>query len=146
MRIVIFSLRVTVWHHKALPNDARQWSRGTVFYPHQKSHDGFFFLITFWSPAFDFKVEVAFNESNFYTLTSAILKSEVAMTSAPNVLTTELRDVLYNRCIDIKVGRCSHLNEYMGALWVPKVKVIHGPWSKYLRFDIVKTFFSLNNH
>ena len=32
---------------------------------------------------------------------------------------------------DIKVGRCSQLNEYMSTLWVPKVKVIQ--WLRSLR-------------
>ena len=45
---------------------------------------------------------------------------------------------------DIKVGRCSQLNEYM-KLWVPKVRVIHWPCSKSLRFNIFKLLF-LNNH
>ena len=45
---------------------------------------------------------------------------------------------------DIKVGRCSQLNEYM-KLWIPKVKVIDWPWSKSLRFNIFKLLF-LNNH
>ena len=44
---------------------------------------------------------------------------------------------------DIKVGRWSQLNEYM-KLWVPKVKDIHWPWSKSLRFNIFKLLF-LNN-
>ena len=43
------------------------------------------------------------NELRSYTLTSAILKfdvvCDVAMMSTPNVLTTELRDLLYNQCI-----------------------------------------------
>ena len=43
------------------------------------------------------------NESCSYRVTSAILKidaCEVAMTSTPNVLMTELGDLLYNQCID----------------------------------------------
>ena len=40
----------------------------------------------------------------FYMMTSAILKvdvvCDVAMTSTPNFLTIELRDLLYNQCID----------------------------------------------
>ena len=46
-----------------------------------------------------------FNESHSHTLTSTIMKvdvvCEVTMTSSPNVLMTELRDVLYNQCIDV---------------------------------------------
>ena len=53
---------------------------------------------------FDFNVGFAINESHSYTLTSVILKVDVAcdiaMTSTPNVLTTELPDLLYNQCID----------------------------------------------
>ena len=57
----------------------------------------------FWSPAFDVNIGSSINESPSYTLTSAILKVDVVydvMTSTPNVLTTELRDLLYNQCID----------------------------------------------
>ena len=53
---------------------------------------------------FEFNIEVAINESRSYNLTSAVLKidvvCDVAMTSTPNVLTTELGDLLYNQCID----------------------------------------------
>ena len=84
--------RVTVWHHE-----------GRIFLSAPNNHDRFFFLHTLWSPAF-FNVGVKINESHSYMLTSAILKVDVicdiAMTSSPNVLTTELRDVLYNQCID----------------------------------------------
>ena len=55
-------------------------------------------------PEFAFNIGVTINESRSYTLTSAILKfdviCDVAMTSAPNVLTTELRDFLSNQCND----------------------------------------------
>ena len=40
------------------------------------------------------------NKSPSFSLNSAILKIDVAMTSTPNVLTTEFRDFLYNQCID----------------------------------------------
>ena len=86
---------------RMMPN---RGSRGTDFSICTKQPDTFFFLHTLWSPAFDFNVGVDINESHSYTLTSAILKvdivCDVAMTSSPNVLTTELRDVLYNQCID----------------------------------------------
>ena len=39
---------------------------------------------------------------------------------------------------DIKIGRCSQLKWIHEALWVPKVKVIHWPWSRSLRFNILK--------
>ena len=82
---------------------------GWIFLYAPNSHDRFFFLHTLESPAFDFNVEVAINDSRFYTLMSAISKFDVvchiAMTSSPNVLTTELRDLLYNQCI---VKTCSY--------------------------------------
>ena len=92
-------LRVTVWHHEAVPRDAKQWSRGTDFFVSAtNNHDRFFFLHTFRSPEFG-KVEVAINKSRSFTLTSAILEVEVVcdvtMTSTPNV-----GDLLYNQCID----------------------------------------------
>ena len=68
------------------------------------NHDRFFFLHTFRAPAFDLNVGVTVNESRSFTLTSAILKvdviCEVAMTSTPKDLTTELHDLQYNQCID----------------------------------------------
>ena len=77
---------------------------GRIFISAPNNYDRFFFLHTFWSPAFDFNVEVTINESRYYTLTSVILKvdvvSDVAMTSTPNVLTTELRDLLQNQYSD----------------------------------------------
>ena len=97
--------RVTVWHHTALPNDAKQWSQGMNFSICTKQL-WFFFLHTLCSPAFNFNVGVAINELHSYMLTSPILKGDVvcdiAMTSTPNVLTTELCDLLYNQCIDNK--------------------------------------------
>ena len=54
-------------------------------------------------------MRVAINVSRSYTLTSAILKvdvvCEVAMTSTPNVLKIELRDLLNNHCFD---NMCSY--------------------------------------
>ena len=53
---------------------------------------------------YDFNLGVAINELRSYMLTSAILKvdvvCDVAMTSTPNILTTDLRDLLYNQYID----------------------------------------------
>ena len=76
---------------------------GRTFLSASNNYDRLFFLYTFWSAAFDFNIEVAINESRYYTLTPTILKvdviCDVAMTSTPNVLTTELRDRLYNQCI-----------------------------------------------
>ena len=77
---------------------------GQIFLSAPNNHDRFFFLLTFWSPEFDFKVEVAINKSRSYTLTSTILEvgviCDVTMKSTPNVLTKELCDLLYNQCID----------------------------------------------
>ena len=83
----------------------KQWSRqGWIFLSAPNNNDRYFFLSTFWSAVFDFNVRVAFNESRSCTLTSAILKvdnlRDVAMTSAPSVLMTKLRDLIYNHCID----------------------------------------------
>ena len=82
-----------------MPNsDPEVW----IFLSASNNHDRFFFLHNFRSSAFDFNVGVAINESPSYTLTSTILKfdvCDVAMTSTPNVLTTELRDLLYNQYI-----------------------------------------------
>ena len=79
---------------------------GRIFLSVPNNHDRFFFLHTLLSPVFDFNVRVEINESHYYTLTSAILKvdgvCDVAMTSSPNVLTTEFCDVLYNQCFDNK--------------------------------------------
>ena len=76
--------RVTVWHQKGLPSDAKQWSRRMDFTICTENHDLFFFLHALWIPAFDFNVEVAMNESHSYTLAFAILKvdaiCDVAMT------------------------------------------------------------------
>ena len=77
---------------------------GRIFLSAPNSHDRFFFLHTFLSPAFYFNVGVAINESRTYTLMFTILKvdiiCDVALTSTPNVLTTELPDLLCNQCID----------------------------------------------
>ena len=76
---------------------------GQIFLSAPNNHDRFFFSQTFWSPAFDFKVGIAINEWHSYALTSTILKvdvlCDVTMMSTPNI-TTELRDLLYNQCID----------------------------------------------
>ena len=61
---------------------------GQIFLSAPNNHDRFFFLHTFRSPAFNFNVGVAINESHSHTLTSTILK-----------VTTELPDLLYNQCI-----------------------------------------------
>ena len=102
MRIEKIRPAVTVcitWLCRVMPNSDPE---GRMCLSAPNNHDRFFFLHTFLSPAFDFNVGVAMNEWRSYTLTSAILKvgvlCDVAMTSTPNVLTTEVRDLLYNHC------------------------------------------------
>ena len=77
---------------------------GRIFLSSPNNHDRFFFLHTFWSPTFDFNVDVVINKSRSHTLTSAILEvdviCDVTVSSTPNVLRTELRDLLYNQCIE----------------------------------------------
>ena len=76
---------------------------GRIFLSAPSNYDRFFFLHIFWSPAFDFTIGIGINESRSYTLMSTTFKfdvCDVAMTSALNVLTTELCDLLYNQCID----------------------------------------------
>ena len=77
---------------------------GRIFLSSPNNHDRFFFLHTFWPPSFDFNVGLVINVSSSYTLTPAILKVDVVydvtMTSTPNVSRTDIRDLLYNQCID----------------------------------------------
>ena len=88
---------------------------GWIFLSTPNSHGRFFFLHTLWSPAFDFNVGVAINESRSYTLTSTILKVEVvcdvAMRSTPNVLTTEL-------CINA-ISHCDIKSHRIWPIWKP---------------------------
>ena len=83
---------------------SRGCAEGWIFLSASNNHNRFFFLPTFWSRTFNFNVGVAINESRSFTWMSAILKVEVicdvTMTSIPNVLTTELHDLLYNKCND----------------------------------------------
>ena len=72
-----------------MPNS---YPEGRILYPHQTT-----MIDSFSCIPFDFNVGGAINESRSYTLTSVIC--DVAMTSTPNVITTELRDLLYNQCI-----------------------------------------------
>ena len=76
------SPRVTVCNHESLPSDAKQDPKGRIFLSVANNHDRFFFLHTFWSPVFNFNAGVATNEWRSY------------------VLTTELRDLLYNQSIE----------------------------------------------
>ena len=88
---------------QVMPNSDTE---GRIFLSAPNNHDRCFFLHTFWPQAFDFNGGVAINESHSmhsFMLTSAILKvdivCDVAMTSTPKVLTTELHDLLYNQYI-----------------------------------------------
>ena len=102
---------VTVWHHEALPSDASDPEEG-IFLSAPNNHDSLIFLHTFWSPALDFYIKIAINESLSFTMTSAILKvdvvCDVTMMPTPNVLMTELRDLLYNQCIDNILDNTCH--------------------------------------
>ena len=57
-----------------MPNSDPEWR---IFLYAPNNHDRFFFLHTFRSPADDFTVGVAINESCSFTLTTAILKGNV---------------------------------------------------------------------
>ena len=89
MRIEKSVLRSTVWHHEALPNDAKQLTRGTDF----STMIDFFSCIPFDLQRLILMIKVAINESRSYTLTSAILKvgvvCDVAIMSTPNMITTQ---------------------------------------------------------
>ena len=61
------------WCHNSDP-------KGQIFLS-APNNDRFFFLHTFWSPAFDFNVGVAIKESGSYMLTPAILQVD----STPNI-------------------------------------------------------------
>ena len=79
---------------------------GWIFLAALHNHDRFFFMHTFRVPASDFNVKVTMNKSCSYTLMSGNLKTDVVCDvtmSTPNVLTTELRDLLYNPCINMLV-------------------------------------------
>ena len=89
---------------------------GQIFLSAPINHDGFFFLHTVWSPAFDFNVGVAINESCSKVLMSGILKAYTSMMSTPNVL-------LYNQCID---NMCCYLFFIysMGRIRVCNIKFV----------------------
>ena len=88
--------RVTVWHHKALPSDAKQWSRGTEFSVRTKHSCLILFLHTFRFRMFYFKSGIHYHiqwcwRRTFFKLTSLWRQNHVN-------LTTKLRDILYNQC------------------------------------------------
>ena len=61
------------------------------------------------------------------------------------VKTMDFSETIVVYVYDIKVGRCSQLDEYM-KLWVPKVRVIHLPFSKSLKIQYFFKLIFLNNH
>ena len=93
--------------------------------------------------------QVCSNDVHVLTLTYFTARSNLVPYAfvREKVKTVDLFFFFFSETIvvyDIKVGRCSQLNEYM-KLWVPKVRVIRWPCSKSLRFNIFKLLF-LNNH
>ena len=106
-----------------LPSDAKQDPEERIFLSAPNSHGRFFFLHTFWSPAFDFTVGCPDNESRSYTLSSVILKVDVVMTSTTNVLTTQLRDLLMV-CKTRFVSTC----ENRGKPFLVCKKYVSKPW------------------
>ena len=76
---------------------------GRIFLSAPNNHDRFFFLHTFWSPAFGFNIEVAIKETCFHMLKSAILNVD-AVWRRNDVNYQHLKDrVMWHpiqRCID----------------------------------------------
>ena len=100
---------------------------GRIFLSAPNNYDRFFFSHTFWSPAFDFNVEVTINESRYYTLTSDLLKvdviCDVAMTNS-NSLTTELRDLLYLYWLHVLLFVFSSLEGSYVSLYYRQASVV----------------------
>ena len=84
--------RVTVWHHEALPSDAKQWSRGTEFFIRTEHSCLIFFLAYFRFRMFYFKSSIHYHIQWRWRgkMTSLWRQNDVN-------LTTKLRDVLYNQ-------------------------------------------------
>ena len=97
---------------------------GWIFLSAPNNHDRFFFLHTFWSLVFDLNVEFAIYESRSYTI-SVIFKVDVVCditpTSTPNILMTELHDLLYDQCID---KTCCYLFFICPMDWIRICKII----------------------
>ena len=106
---------------RVMPNSDPE---GRSFLSVPSNYDRFFFLHTFWSPAFNFNAGIAINKWCSYTLASAVLRvgvvCDVAMTSTPNVLMTQLCDLLYNQCIDNTGCYCYFICP-AGRVWVCEV-------------------------
>ena len=86
--------RVTVWHHEALPSDAKQWPEGQIYRSMPLTNDRFFFLHTFLCKSLN---KLQFYLKIRHTLTSAILFWRHFMALLWRALATMLRDVHYNQ-------------------------------------------------
>ena len=73
---------------------------GRIFQSAPNIYDRFSFLYTFDLQLLNLTKESPLCESHSHTLTSAILKVDVVCDVNFNVLAIELRDLLYNQCID----------------------------------------------
>ena len=82
------------WHHNVLPSDASD-PEGRIFSSAPDNYDRFFFLHTFWTPAFDFNIGVAINE-----FICVDVRHIERWRRVWRQLSTELRDLQYNQCID----------------------------------------------
>ena len=88
------------------------------------------------------------SELRSFMLESTILKvdvvCDVTMTSIPNVLTTELRDFLYNQCIDMC---CYSFFIYpMGRIRVCKIRLVSTGENRGKPCLVCKKKLSLHNH
>ena len=88
------------------PSDAKMPNsdpEGQIFLSAPSSHDRFFFLLTFWSPVFDFNVGVTIKGSLSYTLNFAILKIDVCdvamMSSLNDRVTWPIQSMYWQRVI-----------------------------------------------
>ena len=82
--------------------------------------------------------QVCSNDAPGLTLTYFMARSNLVAFIWEKVKTMNFSETT----VAYDVGRCSQLNEYM-KLWVPKVRVIHWPCSKSLRFNILNFFSSI---
>ena len=83
--------------------------------------------------------QICSNDAPGLTLTYFMARSNLS----PAFVWEKVKTMDFSETIVVyDVGRCSQLNEYM-KLWVPKVRVIHWPCSKSLRFNILDFFSSI---
>ena len=92
---------------------------GRIFLSAPEIYDRFFFLHTFWSSAFDFNVGVAINESCWRPPYWKLRMWRCNVVNS-NVLTTELRDLLYNQCIE---NACCYLFFIYPTGWIKVRKI-----------------------